>query len=76
MQGIVPMAFQKTPLPMVEDALVEEHQGIHAWLWVAGATFPFTAQSVRNASTFGSVGKRSLRDRMPWKRTNRTIQST
>ena len=43
---------------------------------VAGATFACTARSVRNDSILASAGKRASRDRMLWKRTNRTIQST
>ena len=45
-------------------------------IWVAAATFACMARSVRNDSILASAGKRSSRDRMLWKRINRTIQST
>jgi len=50
---------------VIEDALVEEHQGIHGLVLGAAATLPCTARSVRNDSILGSAGKRSWRDRMP-----------
>ena len=51
---------------MAEAALGEtHHRAFIAWFWVAGATLPFTAKSVRNASIFGSAGKRPSRDRRP-----------
>jgi hypothetical protein len=47
------MAWWRTRLSRNPEALM-------AWFWVAGATFPCTARSVRNASIFGS-GERGPR---------------
>jgi hypothetical protein len=59
----------------LEDALLEKKAFI-ARLWVAATRFPWTARLVGKASILGSAGKGSLRDRMPWERTNRTMRST
>jgi len=61
---------------VVEDALGEEHQGMHGLVLGSAATYPCTVRSVRNDAIVGSAGTRSARDRMPWKRTHRTIHPT
>jgi hypothetical protein len=55
---------------------VEKHQGIHRQLLGSGSDVSMHRQIGEEGFNVGSAGERLLlRDRMPWKRTNRTIQS-
>ena len=60
---------------MGEDTFVEEYQVIHRLILGRRSDLAVHGEVCEKHSIFGSVGKRSVRDRMWWKRTNRTIHS-